>query len=52
MLGDLDEEVFDLYAEGSARPQYIVFDRGMTILYKGTGSSGHDAMEDVVLKAL
>jgi len=34
ILGDLEQEVWAQYSEGMGQPQYIVFDRDLTIQYK------------------
>ena len=51
-MGDQEKSLWDAYVEGGARPQYVVFDREMTIVFKGKGTSGHDQAEEAVLELL
>ena len=52
LLSDIDREVWDQYAGPGGRPQYIVLDRDMTIMFKGAGISDHSAADAVVLDLL
>ena len=52
MLGDKDKSLWDAYVEGGGRPQYVVFDRDLTIVFKGKGSSGHSKAEEKVLELI
>ena len=49
VLGDLEQEVWDQYSSGFGQPQYIVFDRDLTVRYKNRMP---DALPDVETAAL
>jgi hypothetical protein len=51
-LGDQDKSLWDAYVEGGGRPQYVVFDRDLNIVFKGKGPSGHGQAEEAVLDLL
>lgn len=40
--------MWDQYREGTMRPQYIVFDRDMTIVFKGISDLAKDEAEDLI----
>jgi peroxiredoxin len=52
LLGDIDLVVWNQYKDGDNKPQYIVFDREMNIVYRGRGAQGHDEAEAAVLTLL
>jgi len=52
LLRDLNEEVYDAYKKDHLRPQYIVIDREMTIIYKASLGNGKDLAEEQVLELL
>jgi hypothetical protein len=52
LVGDADKALWNAYVDTGGRPQYVVFDREMTIQFKGKGSSGHKDAEAVVLELL
>ena len=52
ILQDDHEDVYDLYRVDDFRPQYIVLDRDMTIVYKGSRPNSKEEAEDEVLSLL
>ena len=52
ILGDPRSDVWNQYSEPDGRPQYIVFDRDMNIVFKGQGSGQHKKAQDAVLAEL
>lgn len=52
VLGDFDEEVWNLYRDGMPQPQYIVFDRDLTVQYKNDRMNALDATMPVALSYL
>jgi len=52
VLGDFDRAVFDQYRDGPFRPQYVVFDREMTILVRDDTPDAHVIAEAAALAAL
>ena len=52
LLGDIDGVVWNQYKNGDARPQYIVFDREMNVVYRDFSTSGHAAAQATVLALL
>ena len=52
VLNDSKKVVWNQYRQGSGKPQYILFDRDMTVLYKGTGNSGHAQVQELILAML
>ena len=52
LVGDIDRVVWNQYRDGDSKPQYIVFDREMNIVYRDQRESGHAAAEEVVLALL
>ena len=52
LVGDPDKEVWDQYRDGAIKPQYIVFDRDMTVIFKDYGDFGHGRAEDEILDLL
>ena len=52
LVADQDKSVWKAYVEGGGRPQYVVFDRDLTIVFKGKGSQGHADAEDAALELL
>ena len=52
LVADQDKSVWDAYVEAGGRPQYIVFDRDMTVVFKGKGSKGHADSKEAVLGLL
>ena len=52
MLGDFDQEVWNLYRDGMPQPQYIVFDRDLTVQYKNDRMNALDATIPVALSYL
>jgi hypothetical protein len=52
LLGDTDFAVFNQYKEGDIKPQYVVFDREMNIVYRGHSEKGHGQSKAAVLALL
>ena len=52
ILADLNRDVYNQYQEGFAMPQYVVFDRDMTVLYKSDGVPGKYGAEQLILDLL
>ena len=50
LVADQDRSVWTQYVDGGGRPQYVVFDREMNIVFKGKGRSGKTAAEEAVLE--
>jgi hypothetical protein len=51
-VGDQDKALWNAYVDSGGRPQFIVFDRDLTIQYKGSGRSGHKEAKDAALGLL
>jgi hypothetical protein len=52
LLGDADLTLFNQYQEGDTKPQYVVFDREMNIVYRGHSQIGHGQSKAAVLALL
>ena len=52
VLGDLDQAVWDQYNAGMGQPQYIVFDRDLTVRYKNNDRNALPAVEPIALSYL
>ncbi len=52
VLGDPKMGVFVQYKQGTGKPQYVLFDRDMTVLYKGTGAVDHAEAQELILDML
>jgi hypothetical protein len=52
VLADTDRVVYDQYTISMYRPQYIVFDRDLTILFKDDGPGAGFAGESIVTSEL
>ena len=52
ILLDEGEQIYNLYKKDNARPQYIVIDRDMTVVYKASMPDGRYTSQDVVLELL
>jgi hypothetical protein len=44
--------VWNQYKDGDNKPQYIVLDREMNVVFRGRGAQGHDEAEAAVLALL
>jgi len=52
VLDDSAETVYNQYRGGAGRPWYVVFDRDMTIVFKGVGTLAHEEATETVLDLL
>ncbi len=52
VLGDFDQEVWNMYREGMPQPQYIVFDRELTVQYKNDRINALEATKPIALSYL
>jgi hypothetical protein len=52
VLADTDNAVWDQYRDSRIQPQYVVFDRDMTILYKGQTDVAKEEAEALILGLL
>tara|TARA_B100000530_G_scaffold316086_1_gene246123 strand:- start:341 stop:580 length:240 start_codon:yes stop_codon:yes gene_type:complete len=52
VLADPDRVVYDQYTISRFRPQYIVFDRDMTVIHKDDGPDAGRSAETVVEREL
>ena len=52
VLCDSEETAWDLYGVGMGKPQYILLDREMNIVYRGMGPGDYDTAESRVIDLL
>tara|TARA_Y100000589_G_C26622397_1_gene414688 strand:+ start:278 stop:520 length:243 start_codon:yes stop_codon:yes gene_type:complete len=52
LVADQDRSVWNQYVDGGGRPQYVVFDREMNIVFKGKSRAGKAEAEEAVLELL
>ena len=52
LLLDNTSSVYNTFKMDNSRPQYVVMDRDMRIVFKGRGASGKQQAEEAVLEAL
>ena len=52
ILNDADNEVWEQYRSDMYKPQYIVIDRDLTVIFKGVGPDAVDAAESTVLELI
>ena len=52
ILLDEGEQVYDLYRKDNGRPQYVVIDRDMTVVFKASTTEGRESSQEQVLQLL
>ena len=52
ILADTTRDVYNMYKEGFSLPQYVVFDRDMTVLLKSNGPHGKYDAEQLIMALL
>ena len=52
LLNDANDDVWNQYRSDQYKPQFIVFDRDLTIVDKGVGPEGIESSENAVLQLL